>query len=58
MPTVFVDDESKKYLEFLRRKIPTEKVLTLKSLIELLLKFIRGKEEEFIKWVKEQPEGK
>lgn len=54
MPTVSINEESKKYLESLRKKIPLEeKVPTLKATTELVLRFIKFKEREFIDWAKE-----
>jgi len=54
MPTVSINEESKKYLESLRRKIPTEdKVPTLKKTAELAFLFIKMREQEFVKWAKE-----
>lgn len=54
MPTVYVSEDSKNYLENLRRRLPTEKVPTLKRTVGLSLEFIRDREEEFIDWVKEK----
>ncbi|MDI6691507.1 MAG: hypothetical protein QME50_06570 [Candidatus Bathyarchaeota archaeon] len=53
MPTIFIDEESKKFLESLRRKIPAEKVPTLKSTAELVLRFLKLREKEFVEWAKE-----
>ena len=49
----YMSEESKKYLEKLRREIPTEEAPSLKRTTDLALQFIREKEEEFIDWVKE-----
>ena len=54
MPTVYLSEDSKNYLEKLRRRIPAEKVPTLKKTVGLGLEFIRDREEEFIEWVKEK----
>ncbi|MDI6798975.1 MAG: hypothetical protein QMD12_03230 [Candidatus Aenigmarchaeota archaeon] len=53
VPTIFIDEESKKFLESLRRKIPAEKVPTLKSTAELVLRFLKLREKEFVEWAKE-----
>ena len=57
LPTVYLSEESKNYLEKLRRKVPAEKVPTLKRTVGLSLEFIRDREEEFIDWVKEKLRG-
>ncbi|MEM2174872.1 MAG: hypothetical protein QXI58_04540 [Candidatus Micrarchaeia archaeon] len=54
MPTISINEESKKYLENLRRKIPMEeKVPTIKKTAELIFQFIKTREDEFVKWAKE-----
>jgi len=54
LPTISINEESKKYLENLRRKIPTEeKVPTLKKTAELIFQFIKTREQEFVNWAKE-----
>jgi hypothetical protein len=55
MPSISIDEESKKFLESLRRKIPMEeKVPTLKSTAELVVQFIKLKEQEFVDWAKKK----
>lgn len=53
MPTVAVSEESKRYLETLRKKVPADKIPSTQKLVGSILSFIRLKEDDFISKYKE-----
>jgi hypothetical protein len=48
LPTIAVDEATKKYLESLKKKLPTEEIPPMRELMSSIVAFIREKEDEFI----------
>ena len=57
MPTVATDEETKKYLDMLRKRVLSDRVPTLKETIEVITRFIKHREKEFLDWAKEYYES-
>lgn len=52
-----VSEKNKRYLEKLRKIIPSDKVPSIKKTVGLVLDFVGEREVEFLNWIKEKKRG-
>ena len=54
MPTVSVSEDTKKYLDRIRRLAPRDNLPNLKEISDLVISFVKEHEKEFLDSIKEK----